>query len=117
MSDRAIKEGKADVAVQHYNATLAADLPGSAAFAAVLYANRAAAHQSLGQCTLAVADCLRATALNPTYSKVLPTCSSHCFHAPPLPWKTTLHSIELNHCRPLSWISVGAVDMHMTGIL
>ncbi len=70
MSDRAIKEGKADVALQHYNAALAAALPGSAAFAAVLYANRAAAHQSLGQCTLAVADCLRATALNPAYSKV-----------------------------------------------
>lgn len=71
---RAIKEGKAEEALGHYNAALAAEPAGSAAFVAVLYANRAAAHQSLGQPTAAVADCLRATALNPSYTKVL-SCS------------------------------------------
>lgn len=70
MSNRAIKEGKGQEALQHYNAALTAELPGSAAFVAVLFANRAAAHQSLGQATHAVADCLRATALSPAYSKV-----------------------------------------------
>lgn len=70
ISYRAIKEGKGQEALQHYNAALTAELPGSAAFVAVLFANRAAAHQSLGQATHAVADCLRATALSPAYSKV-----------------------------------------------
>lgn len=68
---RAMKEGDVKSALAQYNDALAAELPGSAAFAAVLYANRAAAYQSLGQPTNAVADCLRATALNPAYSKVL----------------------------------------------
>ncbi|EIE19931.1 hypothetical protein COCSUDRAFT_58168 [Coccomyxa subellipsoidea C-169] len=67
--NRAIKEGKGEEALQHYNAALTAQLPGSCAFVAVLFANRAAAHQSLGQATHAVADCLRATALNPGYSR------------------------------------------------
>jgi hypothetical protein len=64
-----MREGDAALAVSEYSRALAADLPGSPAFAAVLHANRAAAYQSLGQLTDAVADCLRATALNPSYAK------------------------------------------------
>ena len=41
-------------------------------FAAVLHSNRAAVHQHLDQYTDAVADSLRAKALDPSYAKVLP---------------------------------------------
>jgi len=41
----------------------------SPALAAVLYCNRAAAHQGLGNRALAVADCCRAKALHPGYAK------------------------------------------------
>jgi tetratricopeptide (TPR) repeat protein len=42
---------------------------GPPAYAAVLYCNRAAAQQSLGNLLEAIADCGRARALNPTYIK------------------------------------------------
>lgn len=41
----------------------------SPALAAILYCNRAAAHQGLGNRALAVADCCRAKALHPGYAK------------------------------------------------
>lgn len=41
-------------------------------FAAVLHSNRAAVHQHLDQYTDAVADSLRAKALDPSYAKVTP---------------------------------------------
>ena len=58
-------------------------------FAAVLHSNRAAVHQHLDQYTDAVADSLRAKALDPSYAKVTPLqhhalpcwmCCSHCVH-------------------------------------
>jgi hypothetical protein len=66
-----MKAGQAAQALGHYSAALAAAQPGSAAFAAVLHANRAAAQQALGAHVAAVSDCLRATALDPGYAKVL----------------------------------------------
>lgn len=45
----------------------AADAP--AAFAAVLHANRAAAHEAQGRLPEAIADCLRASALDPGYAR------------------------------------------------
>lgn len=68
-----MKSGDAKSAVVHYTKALAAEPPESAAFVAVLHAKRAAAYQVLGQPTKAIADCLSATALAPTYHKVLPT--------------------------------------------
>lgn len=51
--------------------TACADAPP--VFAAVLHSNRAAVHQHLDQYTDAVADSLRAKALDPSYAKVMTT--------------------------------------------
>ncbi|KAF5838322.1 hypothetical protein DUNSADRAFT_3054 [Dunaliella salina] len=53
------------LAVDKYTAALSHNAPP--VFAAVLYSNRAAAHQGLGQLTDAMADCARARALDPSY--------------------------------------------------
>lgn len=63
----ALKDGKAAAAVEKYSAAIAEGCPP--AFAALLYSNRAAAHQSLGQYTEAIGDCGRARALNADYVK------------------------------------------------
>ncbi|KAK9838488.1 hypothetical protein WJX81_002562 [Elliptochloris bilobata] len=52
-----------------YSAALAHSCDAPAAFAAVLHANRAAALQALGRLPEAIADCLRASALDPTYAR------------------------------------------------
>ena len=67
---RALKSSQGQLALEHYSKALQQGHPPSIPFAAVLYANRAAARQSLGQHTEAMADCLRATALKPDYAKV-----------------------------------------------
>lgn len=67
----AIKAGDHEAAVRHYTAALAALPPPLPAAAAVLHANRAAAHQGLGAVAEALADCGRARALDPTYAKAL----------------------------------------------
>ena len=63
-------------------------------FAAVLHSNRAAVHQHLDQYTDAVADSLRAKALDPSYAKVTPLqhyatpcrmCCLHCVQMRQLP--------------------------------
>ena len=66
---RAMKAGRAQEALDNYSAALSAATPGSAGFAALLHANRAAAQQALGAHVAAVSDCLRATALDPGYAK------------------------------------------------
>lgn len=65
-----MKAGRAEEAARHYTGALSGQLPGSCALAAVLHSNRAAAQQALGKHTAAVSDCLRATALDPTYARV-----------------------------------------------
>lgn len=67
---RALKNSQGQQAMDHYSKALELEPPPSIPFAAVLYANRAAAEQSLGQHAKAIADCLRATALKPDYAKV-----------------------------------------------
>ena len=67
---RALKSSQGQQAVEHYSKALDLEHFPSIPFAAVLYANRAAARQSLGQHAEAIADCLRATALKPDYAKV-----------------------------------------------
>lgn len=61
----AVKNGNHQLAVDKYTAALSHNAPP--VFAAVLYSNRAAAHQGLGQITDAMADCARARALDPNY--------------------------------------------------
>ena len=68
-SCRALKASQAALAAEQYSQALQLEHPPSIPFAAVLHANRAAARQSLGQHAEAVADCLRATALKPSYAK------------------------------------------------
>ena len=69
---RAQKESRYDAALESYSAALAACANAPPAFAAVLHANRAAAHQAQGNFADAIADSLRAKALEPTYAKVGP---------------------------------------------
>ena len=57
-------------AMDAYSAALARAGDAPAAFAAVLHANRAAVLQAMGRLPEAVADCLRASALDPSYAKV-----------------------------------------------
>jgi tetratricopeptide (TPR) repeat protein len=65
----AVKAGHFETALQAYTDALnAAGL--CASMAGLLYSNRAAAYQGLGQLSLALADCCRAKALAPQYAKV-----------------------------------------------
>ena len=60
--------------MEQYTKALHSRQAPSIAFAAVLHSNRAAARQLLGQHAEAIADCLRATALNPEYAKASCQC-------------------------------------------
>jgi DnaJ family protein C protein 7 len=55
--------------VRLYSDALARAADAPAAFAAVLHANRAAAHEAQGRLPEAIADCLRASALDPGYAR------------------------------------------------
>ena len=88
---RALKSSQGQLAVQCYSKALDLEHFPSIPFAAVLYANRAAAEQSLGQHAKAIADCLRAIALKPDYAKVtkklslshtLAVCHAHTLMIP-----------------------------------
>ena len=57
-------------AITKYSEGIAAGADAPPVFAAVLHSNRAAAYQGLQQYADAVADSLRAKALDPTYAKV-----------------------------------------------
>ncbi|GLC56095.1 hypothetical protein PLESTB_001063800 [Pleodorina starrii] len=63
----AIKQNRHADAAEHYSRALG--LGCCPAYAAVLHANRAAAHAGLGAIADAVADCCRARALDPSYYK------------------------------------------------
>jgi tetratricopeptide (TPR) repeat protein len=65
--NRAFQAGSHQAAVDKYSAAVAECGPGP--YAAVLFCNRAAAHQSLGSTLEAVTDCGRARALAPGYVK------------------------------------------------
>ncbi len=78
----AIKAGDHAAAVRHYTAALGMPRPPLPGGAAVLHANRGAAHQGAGALAEGIADCGRARALDPSYAKVIcflcPVC---CFAA------------------------------------
>ena len=86
---RALKESQGQEAVEQYTKALQSQQAPSIAFAAVLHSNRAAARQLLGQHAEAIADCLRATALNPEYAKASCQCLKSgwplCLACPDLP--------------------------------
>ena len=67
---RALKRSDAAASVQLYTQALEAAGPLPPAFAAILHSNRSAAHQAKGDVLQAVADSLRARALNPAYVRV-----------------------------------------------
>ena len=67
---RAQQEDCYKAALERYDAALAACANAPPAFAAALHANRAGAHQAQENIADAIADSLRAKALNPTYAKV-----------------------------------------------
>ena len=71
---RAYRDAQGQEAVEQYTSALQSRQAPSIAFAAVLHSNRAAARQLLGQHAEAIADCLRATALNPEYAKASCRC-------------------------------------------
>ncbi|XP_042470132.1 uncharacterized protein LOC122052602 [Zingiber officinale] len=68
--NQAFKEGRHLDAIKHYSAALAFNIE-SRPFAAICLCNRAAAYQSVGQITDAIADCSLAIALDATYPKAL----------------------------------------------
>lgn len=67
---RAQKEKKHDAAIELYSKALNLCNKAPPKYAAVLSANRAAAYQAKGLIADAIADALRATALDPGYTKV-----------------------------------------------
>ena len=86
---RAVQAQQWQDAVKMYTLAITACADAPPVFAAVLHSNRAAVHQHLDQYTDAVADSLRAKALDPSYAKVTPLqhhalpcwiCCSHCVH-------------------------------------
>ncbi|KAG7669048.1 hypothetical protein Ndes2526B_g00764 [Nannochloris sp. 'desiccata'] len=66
--NKAVKEKRYQAALDAYTEALSSGSL-SPALAAILYCNRAAAHQGLENRALAVADCCRAKALHPGYAK------------------------------------------------
>ena len=68
---RAQKEKQYDAAIEHYSKAISSSEQAPPKFAAILSANRAAAYQARGQHAEAISDALRATALDPTYAKVI----------------------------------------------
>ena len=88
-SCRAVQAQHWQDAIKMYTLAITACADAPPVFAAVLHSNRAAVHQHLDQYTDAVADSLRAKALDPSYAKVTPlqhhatprwTCCLHCVH-------------------------------------
>ncbi len=67
---RAVQAQQWQEAIAKYNDAIAACADAPPVFAAVLHSNRAAAYQGLHQYADAVADSLRAKALDPSYAKV-----------------------------------------------
>lgn len=67
--NEAFQAGRHSEAVEHYTAALQCYVE-SRPFAAICFANRAAAYQALGQITDAIADCSLAIALDSNYPKV-----------------------------------------------
>ncbi len=80
-SCRAVQAQQWQDAITKYTLAITACADAPPVFAAVLHSNRAAAHQHLEQYTDAVADSLRAKALDPSYAKVAATPPQH--HALP----------------------------------
>ncbi|DBA87393.1 TPA: hypothetical protein ACH3X1_004435 [Trebouxia sp. C0004] len=68
--NRAVQAQQWQDAIKVYTLAITACADAPPVFAAVLHSNRAAAHQHLEQYTDAVADSLRAKALDPSYAKV-----------------------------------------------
>ena len=66
---RAQKEKQYDAAIEHYGKAISSSGQAPPKFAAILSANRAAAFQAKGLHAEAISDALRATALDPTYTK------------------------------------------------
>ena len=86
---RAVQAQQWQDAIKMYTLAITNCADAPPVFAAVLHSNRAAVHQHLDQYTDAVADSLRAKALDPSYAKVTPLqhhatprwmCCSHCVH-------------------------------------
>jgi len=76
-SCRAVQAQQWQDAITKYTLAITACADAPPVFAAVLHSNRAAAHQHLEQYTDAVADSLRAKALDPSYAKVAATPLQH----------------------------------------
>ncbi|XP_031474202.1 uncharacterized protein LOC116246453 isoform X2 [Nymphaea colorata] len=68
--NEAFQAGRHAEAVEHYTSALAYNIE-SRPFAAICFANRAAAYQALNQITDAIADCSLAMALDTNYSKAV----------------------------------------------
>ncbi|KAF3794539.1 DnaJ-like protein subfamily C member 7 [Nymphaea thermarum] len=68
--NEAFQAGRHAEAVEHYTSALAYNVE-SRPFAAICFANRAAAYQALNQITDAIADCSLAMALDTNYSKAV----------------------------------------------
>eukprot|EP00268_Persea_americana_P054559 TRINITY_DN6257_c0_g1_i6.p1 TRINITY_DN6257_c0_g1~~TRINITY_DN6257_c0_g1_i6.p1 ORF type:complete len:1510 (+),score=360.16 TRINITY_DN6257_c0_g1_i6:258-4787(+) len=68
--NEAFQAGRHSEAVEHYTAALQCYVE-SRPFAAICFANRAAAYQALGQITDAIADCSLAIALDSNYPKAI----------------------------------------------
>ncbi|KAL0022774.1 hypothetical protein WJX79_003861 [Trebouxia sp. C0005] len=68
--NRAVQAQQWQDAIKMYTLAITACADAPPVFAAVLHSNRAAVHQHLDQYTDAVADSLRAKALDPSYAKV-----------------------------------------------
>lgn len=71
---RAVQTQQWQEAITSYTDAITACADAPPVFAAVLHSNRAAAYQGLEQYTDAVADSLRAKALDPSYAKVPVSC-------------------------------------------
>ena len=78
---RAVQAQQWQDAIKIYTLGITACADAPPVFAAVLHSNRAAVHQHLDQYTDAVADSLRAKALDPSYAKVMAALLQH--HATP----------------------------------
>ncbi|KAA8549812.1 hypothetical protein F0562_001496 [Nyssa sinensis] len=68
--NEAFQSGRHAEAVEHYTAALSCNVE-SRPFSAICFCNRAAAYQSLGQITDAIADCSLAIALDGNYLKAI----------------------------------------------
>ena len=105
---RAVQASQWQAAVTAYSEAINACADAPAVFAAVLHSNRAAAYQALHQYADAVADNLRARALDPSYGKVGFAAVKQCYHATcPFPF-TFIQALPFMLC----WYWV-----HLVGLL